>query len=47
MIEEIPNLAQYLPDIEETADLISKTVPPTKAKIEKFNVKNYKRLRRS
>ena len=33
--EEIPDLAKYLPDEVETADLISKTVPPTKCKIKK------------
>lgn len=31
--EEIPDLAKYLPDITETADLVSKTIPPTKCKI--------------
>lgn len=38
MKEEIPGLAQYLPDEFETADLIAKTVPPTKCIIKKgFN----------
>lgn len=29
---EIPGLAKYLPD-NETADMVSKTIPPTKCKI--------------
>ena len=33
--EEIPDLAKYLPDEVETADLIGKTVPPTKCVIKK------------
>ena len=33
--EEIPDLAKYLPDGVETADLVSKTVPPTKCVIKK------------
>lgn len=33
--EEIPGLAKYLPDEWETADLVSKTVPPTKCTINK------------
>lgn len=36
--EEIPGLAQYLPDELETADLVAKTVPPTKLKIKKGNI---------
>lgn len=35
MIEEIPGLAKYLPMEVETADLVSKTIPPTKCKIKK------------
>ena len=43
MIEEIPGLAQYLPDELETADLIAKTVPPTKCIIKKgFNYETKK-----
>lgn len=34
-MEEIEGLAKYLPDTIETADLISKTVPPTKCVIKK------------
>lgn len=34
-MEEIEGLAKYLPDIIETADLIAKTVPPTKCVIKK------------
>jgi len=33
--EEIPGLAKYLPDEVETADLVGKTVPPTKCVIKK------------
>ncbi len=33
--EEIPDLAKYLPDELETADLVSKTVSPTKCVIKK------------
>lgn len=33
--EEIPDLAKYLPDGVETANLVSKTVPPTKCVIKK------------
>lgn len=33
--EEIPDLAKYLPDEVETANLVSKTVPPTKCVIKK------------
>lgn len=38
MMEEITGLAQYLPDEIETADLVAKTVPPTKLKIKKGNI---------
>lgn len=38
MIEEIPGLVQYLPYDSETANLIAKTVPPTKLKIKKENL---------
>lgn len=34
MIEEIPNLEKYLPD-NETVEMVSKTVPPTKCVISK------------
>lgn len=33
--EEITNLAKYLPDEVETANLVGKTVPPTKCVIKK------------
>lgn len=38
MKEEIPGLVQYLPYEVETADLVAKTVPPTKLKIKKGNI---------
>ena len=34
ILYEIPGLAQYLPD-NETAELVGKTVPPTKCIIKK------------
>lgn len=33
MVEEIPGLAQYLPQDIETVELVAKTVPLTKCKI--------------
>ena len=43
MIEEIPGLSQYLPDKLETAELITKTVSPTKCIIKKgFNYETTK-----
>lgn len=33
--EEIPDLAKFLPEDIETAELVSKTVPPTNCKIRK------------
>lgn len=39
MIEEIPGLSKYLPEDNETAELISKTVPTTKCVISKERVK--------
>lgn len=34
-IQEIPDLAEYLPADNETAELVSKTVPPTQCVIQK------------
>lgn len=47
--EEIPELAKYLPDLSETADLIAKTVPPTKCSIKKgikYDTRRIKEIRR-